>query len=190
MLDALASSALHERTAVVFTADHGEAFGEHGKAFHGSEVWDEIVRIPLAVAVPGARPRRISRRVSAVDVAPTILELAGLPEDEGARGRSLVPELAGRDLPERPVLVDQPHNPYYVTRRAYIEGDYKLHHYPESQTYRLFDLAHDPSESRDLVPGNPEILQRVQTSYDSFMATVPQVTPRAIAPWPPKPATR
>src|SRR5262249_1099768 len=111
VLKALAESPAAGRTAVIFTGDHGEAFGEHGFSFHRRGIWDGVVRIPLFVYVPGAEPHSISRRVSSVDIVPTILDLAGLPPDAEARGQSLVPEIFGEKLAPRPVLVDQPRNP-------------------------------------------------------------------------------
>jgi choline-sulfatase len=190
VLAALDASPLRDRTVVILAADHGEAFGEHGFNFHGRYVWDEIVRIPLVVFVPGALARRISRRVSAVDLAPTILDLAGLAEDEGARGQSLAPELFGGDCPERPILVDQPKNPYYQLKRAFIDGDYKLHDTPATGTYQLFDLAHDPGERKDLAPSEPELLERMRKTYGTFMSGIVEVVPRPTAPPPPKPTQR
>jgi choline-sulfatase len=182
VLDAVASSPLHERTAVILTTDHGEAFGEHGEYHHGRYVWDEIVRIPLVVFVPGISPRRIARRVSAVELAPTILDLAGLPEDPGARGKSFAPELFGADLPERPILIDQPKNPYYPLTRAFIEGGYKLHHLAESKTYLLFDLSRDPAEKNDLSRSQPDLLAQMRQSYESFMSGIVEVAPVPVAP--------
>jgi arylsulfatase A-like enzyme len=147
------------------------------------------VRIPLVVFAPGIVPRRITRRISAVEIAPTILDLAKLPEDSGARGRSFAPELYGADLPERPILIDQPRNPYYPLKRAFIEGGYKLHDLPKPQTYLLFDLSRDPGETQDLVATEPEILARIRESYEAFMSVITPVAPLLVAP-PPSAAPR
>jgi choline-sulfatase len=189
VLSALAASPSAEHTAIIFTADHGEAFGEHGEIRHGRHIWEEIVRIPLIVFAPGIVPRRITRRISAVEIAPTILDLAKLPEDPGARGRSFAPELYGADLPERPILIDQPRNPYYPLKRAFIEGGYKLHDLPKPQTYLLFDLSRDPGETQDLVATEPEILGRMRESYEAFMSAITPVAPLLVAP-PPSAAPR
>ena len=97
--------------------------------------------------------------------------------DEGARGVSLVPELAGGTLPDRSVLIDQPHNPYYDTKRAFIlrskEGTFKLHHLVSANTYRLYDLGRDPAEKQDLVAGQPELFQRMRRAYAAYVATIP-----------------
>jgi arylsulfatase A-like enzyme len=177
VLRALAASPARERTAVILTGDHGEAFGEHGAFFHGREIWDEIMRVPLLMSVPGAPPRRLTRRVSHVDIAPTVIDLAGLPEDAGARGQSLVPELFGADLPGRPVLVDQPRNPYYRPKRGFIEGRHKLHHAVDSNTYRLFDLDRDPKETNDLVEGEPDLFKKVRRSYALFASEIVEINP-------------
>jgi arylsulfatase A-like enzyme len=177
VLDALDASPLKDRTVVVLTGDHGEAFGEHGEYFHGREIWDEVVRVPLLIHVPGAAPRRITRRVSHVDVAPTVLDLAGLEPDPGSRGESLVPELFGADLPGHPILIDQPRNPYYTSKRAFIEGDLKLHHLRDSNIYRLFDLDRDPHEKIDIAASDAAALKRIRRDYAQYTSRIVEVEP-------------
>jgi choline-sulfatase len=182
VLRALQASTLAERTVVVLTGDHGEAFGEHGEFFHGREVWDEIVRVPLLIYVPGAKPRKVARPVSHVDIAPTILDLAGAPEDADARGASLVPEIFGGQLPQRPILIDQPKNPYYPAKRAYIDGPYKLHHTIDSNAYKLFDLSRDPGETEDLAVSEPDTLRKVRRAYANFTSDIIELKPAPAAP--------
>jgi arylsulfatase A-like enzyme len=177
VLDALAASPAAERTVVIFTGDHGEAFGEHGFFFHGREIWDEVVRVPLIIHVPGIKPRTVARRTSNVDLAPTVLDLAGLPEDEGARGRSLMPDLFGAEVTMHPFLVDQPRNPYYAPRRGFFDGAHKLHHFIDTDTYRLFDLDQDPGEQTDLAEAQPSLLHEVQRSYQQFVAKIVDFIP-------------
>jgi arylsulfatase A-like enzyme len=177
VLAALDASPLKDRTVVVLTGDHGEAFGEHGEYFHGREIWDEVVRVPLLIHVPGAAPRRIKRRVSHVDVAPTLLDLAGLEPDPGARGESLVPEVFGADLPGHPILIDQPRNPYYTSKRAFIEGNLKLHHLRDSNIYRLFDLDRDPHEKVDIAGTDAATLKRIRRDYAQYTSRIVEVEP-------------
>jgi arylsulfatase A-like enzyme len=100
LLEALESDRILEDTIVVITSDHGEEFLEHGGWEHGTGLYQEVVRIPLIVAGPGiAEGRRVARRVQLVDVAPTLLELAGLEVPESFVGASLVPELAAGAAP-------------------------------------------------------------------------------------------
>ena len=85
-----------DHTVVVVTADHGEAFFEHGLLEHGL-LYDENLRVPLIFSAPGRLPEgvAVADAVNALDVAPTILELAGIPKEEGFEGRSLVGAMRG-----------------------------------------------------------------------------------------------
>ncbi len=153
------------RTVVVVTADHGEAFGQHGMSYHGVEVWDELVRVPWVVYVPGVAARHIRAPRSQIDLAPTLLELMHLPAPaatapDAFSGVSLVPEFTA-DQPERPVYVELPEGPYNSLRRAVIFEGYKL---MERGTGRflLFNLATDAGERSDLAATDRERLARMR----------------------------
>ncbi len=106
---AAAERAGDERGIVVLlTADHGESQGEDGFFFqHGNSTTPEQARVPCVVLAEGVSPRRVKSVVSHVDVAPTLLELAGLPPLEAASGLSLAPLLRrGESLRPRSVLTD------------------------------------------------------------------------------------
>jgi choline-sulfatase len=177
VLAALDASPLSSRTVVIVTGDHGEAFGEHGVYFHGAEIWDEVVRVPLIIRVPDRRKRRIAQRVSGVDIAPTILDMAGLPRDPAARGESLGPWLAGAARAERPILIDQPQNPYYKAKRAFIDHGMKLHHLIDSNTYRLFDLNRDPGETHDLAREDATALRTIRQAYAAYTSDILEIDP-------------
>src|SRR5690606_21225703 len=74
VLAALQEHSLDDSTVILVSSDHGEAFSEHGMIRHGFEVWEELVRVPLILHVPGAPPRRIAERRSLIDLVPTILQ--------------------------------------------------------------------------------------------------------------------
>src|SRR5262249_43078307 len=88
----------------------------------------------------------------------------------------------GGALPERPILIDQPKNPYYDTKRAFILGGLKLHHLVDANVWHLFDLDHDPAEKVDLALTEPARLQEIRRVYSSFVATIPAVAPSAPEP--------
>jgi arylsulfatase A-like enzyme len=96
----LESSGLAESTAVIVTSDHGEALGEDGRAGH-SYLDDFNLLVPLLISVPGrGRPGlRVTRQVRLIDVAPTILDIAGLPPSSGTDGTSLLALLDEPDAP-------------------------------------------------------------------------------------------
>ncbi|MCC7137915.1 MAG: sulfatase-like hydrolase/transferase [Planctomycetes bacterium] len=86
------------RTALLVVADHGEAFGEHGVLYHGLHITQELVQVPLILRAPGVPAgATVDAACGVVDVAPTLLELAGVPAPEGLDGRSLLALAAGRD---------------------------------------------------------------------------------------------
>ena len=158
VLDHIAAQPWAKDTAIIVTADHGEAFGDHNMAWHGREIWESLIRVPLIVYVPGIEPRKVAEKRSHIDLAPTILELAGvpLPETRGElQGQSLLADvLAPKDaeLEERDILVDMPKGPFNDPRRAIITGKspgMKLIHFG-AVYYNLFDLAEDPGEKNDL----------------------------------------
>ncbi len=137
------------------------------------------MRVPLVIRTPGGVVRRISRRVSDIDLAPTVLDLAGVAPDPGARGQSLAAELYGADLPEGPILIDQPRNVYYDPKRAFIAGGFKLQHLIDSNTYRLFDLERDPHETQDLSREDPTTLRRLRREYAQYTSQIVAVEPVA-----------
>ncbi|MES1176851.1 MAG: sulfatase-like hydrolase/transferase [Myxococcales bacterium] len=158
VLDALEKSLVYDHTVVIITSDHGEAFAEHGMIRHGFELWEELVRVPLIVRVPGVQPRHIQVRRSAIDLAPTILDLCGVaPPNATASdflsGTSLVPDFLGPpDLEPkaRAVFVDMAAGPNNADRQALIEDDKKLVA-SGGRPLSLYDLQADPGETKDLL---------------------------------------
>jgi arylsulfatase A-like enzyme len=150
LLDFVAKQPWGAHTAVIFSADHGEAFGEHGCFRHAFELWQPLIRVPLMIMVPGVTARRIDLNRSAIDLAPTILELMGLAPD-GLDGVSLVPELYQKQEPEaRDVIIDLPRTSNSDRRRAVIHDHYKLIAYGDDSYYQVFDIDADPTESKSL----------------------------------------
>ncbi|HEY7160588.1 MAG TPA: sulfatase, partial [Acidobacteriota bacterium] len=91
-------------TIVVLLSDHGESLGEHGEASHGVFLYDSTLKVPFMISVPGLKSSRVSQVVRLADVAPTILELAGIspfPSQSSPAGVSLVSIMKGqpKDLP-------------------------------------------------------------------------------------------
>ncbi|HET9932573.1 MAG TPA: sulfatase [Polyangiaceae bacterium] len=166
-----------KNTVLIVSADHGEAFGEHGMYKHAFEVWEVLTRVPLIIAGPGFSPRRIEQRRSHIDLAPTILELMGQPIPPDMQGKSLVPELLGGQPESRePILVElteDSHNPY---RRGLISGDYKIIDFGRSK-YELYDLSHDPGELHDLSKERKDELERMQKLLEEKVRTLPVVEP-------------
>ena len=149
LIEGLGRRGLLENTLVVVFGDHGEAFGEHpGNFAHTFFINEENVRIPLVIAAPGAirEPIRLSRLASVVDLAPTILDLVGLPPQHLHQGGSLLP--AG----SRMALF---YTDYSIGWLGLADGCWKYLYELDSKRSRLFDVCSDPGETRDRAPDYP-----------------------------------
>jgi len=172
MLDYFSKLPAFKKTIFIVTADHGEAFNEHGRWCHGAELWEEIIRVPLAVVGPGVAKKRIARQTSHIDIFPTLLDLFGVKISAGIHGRSLLRDwVNGQELPERPIIADQPKNPYYETRRIYIKDGWKLHDLPDTGMHRLYKITKDYERGDSLVESEPAAFSRIKASYDLFLAS-------------------
>ena len=146
LIEGIRARGLEHDTAWVILGDHGEALGQHeGNYGHTFFLYEENVRVPFLVAVPGAidRQRRSGTTVSVVDAAPTILELLGEPVPPEHQGHSA---LGGR--PRMALFFTD----YSLGLVGLRDGRWKFVHELGSRRSKLFDLADDPGETRDLSP--------------------------------------
>jgi choline-sulfatase len=176
-------------TIVAVTADHGEAFNEHGIVFqHGTDIWEPLMRVPLIIAVPGQAPRRVPVKRSVIDLVPTLLDLLRVPQPAAGElsGRSMVDDFSvGPDgsYEERDVYLDMPDGPYTHMRRGLLHGPtpgMKLVNYGGS-TYRLYDLSQDPGETNDL-SSDPTKLAPMVELMQNKRATLHEIYVKADAP--------
>jgi arylsulfatase A-like enzyme len=188
MLARLEAAGKLEHTVVLLFSDHGQDLFEHGEIGHGMQ-WETVLRVPLVVVDPLHPTPGLVRDevVQTVDLAPTMLSLAGIPLDQQMIGRPLTPLLRPDvgEWPERPVwsLTDReaaslqdgtwkvlsrriPPGPRNgprgeATRQAWVR-------------YELYDLAADPGEQRDLAGEDPlraqELRQRLQAWVQERLA--------------------
>jgi tetratricopeptide (TPR) repeat protein len=131
-------------------ADHGESLGEHGEDTHGVFLYDSTLRVPLILAgpaVPAGREPAVVARL--VDVAPTLLDLAGLPPLAAIDGRSLRPAVEGRPMADEPAYVESlyvQHQLGWAPLHGLRTAAWKLIEAPRPELYALRD---DPGETRD-----------------------------------------
>jgi arylsulfatase A-like enzyme len=178
LLDFIAAQPWGANTAVIVSSDHGEAFGEHKMHRHGFELYEMLLRVPLLIQAPGITPRRIDAARSAIDLAPTILELAGAPAEPSFQGKSLVPELYGKDAEPRDVIADLPRTSDNDRRRAFIHGSYKLIAWGDDYSWEFFDIAKDPLEEHDLKKSEPGPFADMKQRYKDAVKRVNDICPR------------
>ncbi|MEW6268654.1 MAG: sulfatase [Thermodesulfobacteriota bacterium] len=161
LLDRLEQLGIAERTIVIVTSDHGEEFHEHGNWSHGARLWEEQVRIPLIVKVPGDPELpglRIREPVQLVDVMPTLLSWFALPGGEVCQGKDLGFLLAGTERAETFAK-----RPIYAEETRWIAGGDVLSlrlgalkvirdgfGFDPQKDFQLFDLERDPGEKSSL----------------------------------------
>ena len=176
---------LDENTVILYASDHGSLLGAHGLA--GKWImYEESIRVPLVIRDPrqpkAARGRRCDEMALSIDLAPTMLTLAGVPVPERMQGRSLEPLVAGRDVDWRD---DWYYEHVYNTRpprRPIVKCEgvrterWKYTRYPEIEPLyeQLFDLAADPREEKNLAGVEPhaEVLQRLRQRCDEYRETL------------------
>ncbi len=154
-----------DRGLVVLTADHGEELFEHGGFEHGHTMFDEALRVPLILWGPRVAPGRESAPVSLIDLAPTILEAAGVAlsggearafRDHNPPGLSLL-DTARTAWPEQRALIAE-RLLYGPEAKAIVRWPYKAILEIETGKAMLFDLEEDPGEHQDLAAQRPEAL--------------------------------
>jgi choline-sulfatase len=157
---------------IVVVADHGEALGDHGEAMHGALLYDPTTRIPWIVRPPEPTDAQvIDVPVSLVDLAPTVLGLAGAPPLSRTDGYDLSRVLTGGEPPpDRPVLVESLYGWLHfgwAPQRAWVDGTHKL---IDSATPELYARA-DPAEAHDLAAAEPDRLRAMSADLDAYRAT-------------------
>ena len=146
ILDALKASGLYDQTIIVFSSDNGLAIGSHG-LFGKQNLYDHATHEPLVFVGPGIPQGRQCREFCYLfDVFPTLGQLCGVPAPPGSEGMSLAPWLRGGSVPPREAIFTA----YSATQRAVRDDRWKLIVYPQINQTQLFDLQHDPAETKDL----------------------------------------
>lgn len=160
------------RTLLIVSADHGEAFGEHGTIHHSATVYDELIRVPLLMWRPDQKASLVNEPVSLIDLAPTILDVFGVPTPGHFMGQSLVPFLRGENPKlTRPILAEA-----RLKQALVLPDGLKVILDNHLNTVELYDLRSDPSESKSLAE-DEEILSRPLSLVQQFFEVHRNKTP-------------
>lgn len=188
LLDTLDELKLSENTVLVFTSDNGYYLGEHCLGDKRS-AYEESMRIPMLVRYPKRFPKGLVRdeMVLNTDIAPTFLELAGIPVPAHMQGRSLIPLLTGAQTEWRQSFLAQyfiereyPNTPTFLAVRT---RNAKLVKYPGHEEWtELFNLAADPYETRNLArdQANSPLMEKLSAEMEKLSKEVSyQIPPHA-----------
>lgn len=171
LLAALQEIGAEEETAVIFTADHGEALGEHHLYFkHGGFLHEPQIRVPLIIKIPGASPIKIPRIVEHIDLGPTVLDLFGLKKPEQFQGKSLLPFIDSKSQGWEDIAFSQVAKDNNL---ALVDGPMKLVHF--SGQKMLYDLSRDPGEMKNIYTKEPEqTIRRLEQKMKRYRNYAPK----------------
>jgi uncharacterized sulfatase len=153
IIDQLDELGLAESTLVCFTSDHGDFWGQHGLTQKAIHHYEDLLRVPLLVSMPGTVPAGVisDSLQSTVDVAQSFLSVAGLPVPRTMAGVDEKPVWFGEVPTIRDhVIVENQHQPTTMNMRTYIDDRYKMTVHYNREYGEIYDLKEDPGELRNL----------------------------------------
>jgi arylsulfatase A-like enzyme len=193
LLERLRTLGLEQKTLVVFIGDHGESFLEHGRSFHGQDVYGELTNIPLILRAPGLIPKGevVQQTVETIDLMPTILELSHLVVPAQAQGKSFVSLLLNQNGKSKEVeAANMAWNRPAITEKAMttesvgapppretesysivFDGWKLIHNTKRAEgkpEFELFEERKDPLNLVDLSSKHPEIVKRLAQQLDAW----------------------
>ena len=155
LMKGLEASPIADNTIVVIWTDHGWHLGEK-EHFSKFTLWEESTRVPLLILKPGANQKEVDTAVSLVDVYPTLLALAGLPENKNNDGQNLLPIIEAETDLNRAIVTSKSENHHAVR-----DGRYR--YLKSNNAEALFDHVNDPREFNNIAnnPGSAAIIKRL-----------------------------
>ena len=181
VLNRLDALGLRDNTLLTLSADHGEEFWEHGGYQHGHSLYNELLHVPLIIRGPRGfeSPRQVDTVVRHVDIAPTLIEIAGGTFHAEARGANLLPLLSAGS--QTPHIAFSEGLFLTAEKKTIRDGDRKLIYDPFSGASELYDLRADPRElnnlaARDLATTHSlkQQLQAWQLANEAKFAALPR----------------
>jgi arylsulfatase A-like enzyme len=166
-IERLKQLGMYDNSIIAFLSDHGEAFQEHGRLLHGSQLYEPMIHIPLIIKLPARYKRanvRIRENVQTIDVMPTVLEVAKLSIPKPIQGKSLLSLMTGDEKGSRNVFSENLSWGLLCIKKnqfKYIHSDYAKE--------ELFDLNADPQESRDLSAERADLIQTFREERNRFL---------------------
>jgi len=177
-VEVLRKHGLYQNSVIAIVADHGEAFGEHGEERHGMFLYDETIHVPLLLKLPSERlgGKRVEERVALAEVAPSLLEMAGIPAPATMQAHSLFPFIdeaksAASDkgkAPERPVYseTNYAHRAFgWSELRSWRTGKYL---YVQAPKPELYDQSSDPDAVKNLAPAVRAVADTLESQLANF----------------------
>jgi arylsulfatase A-like enzyme len=167
------SEGILKDTAIILFSDHGEGFGEHGYYYHGQSLFEDQIRVPLMIYLPGERSKVIKEPVELLSLSKTVLELAGLSSFPSSfRGKSLLCYFGNTCPNYGDVFSELVPDKKHSSRKAMIRGWWKLHYSITYNYFRLVNLQDDPLERRNLMKRFPKIFETLKKDMFKWIGSL------------------
>ncbi|MBN1766305.1 MAG: sulfatase-like hydrolase/transferase [Sedimentisphaerales bacterium] len=152
VIEKLKELEMYDSSLIIITADHGEGLGDHKETTHGYFIYQDTVKVPLVIKVPGSsKGRRIKSPVGLIDIVPTVCSLLGLETPAGIQGENLNPYINGQEqvYPDRHLFTQGLEATVYGGNSllGVVNDRYK---YIQTTRPELYDLVNDPGEHNNL----------------------------------------
>jgi choline-sulfatase len=159
-LEHLKQSGIYDRAVIVLVSDHGEGLMDHGEQEHGVFLYAEDLRVPLIVKVPKSAKRgSTSAAVQLIDVAPTILEAAGIPIPASMKGVSLL-----NNPPQDRAIYAESFFPRIHLGWSELRSMLRMHlHAIDAPRGEIYDLARDPDEKTNAIERERRAFSELRT---------------------------
>ena len=169
-IQALQARHMYDDAVIVIAADHGEALGAHGEKSSGAFLYDDTIQVPLLMKLPhgGMSGHKVSTSVGLVDVAPSILEAAGVAVPPRMQGRSLLRIVKSPGAADQAVYsrTDFPRRDFgWSALESWRSGNYLLIRAPRPE---LYDLAADPGATNNLAGSRTAVLDTLTAQLENF----------------------
>jgi arylsulfatase A-like enzyme len=169
LLKTLKGSGLEKNTIVIFTADHGEEFWEHGQRSHGQSLYDELIHVPLIIWGAGIKPQTVVEPVALIDLVPTLARMIGIEPNPNWQGRPFDSVFSGGEREAGETIYSEgTFRPEDM--KAVRANGFKLIVGAQSGRHWLFDLNRDPAEQKNIYSEDPAVAGQLQEKLDRWQA--------------------
>jgi arylsulfatase A-like enzyme len=190
IIDTLKELGEFENTIFIFSSDHGEMLGDHGLIYKGCRFFEPLVHVPLIISWPAFADKgsRLSALVESVDIAPMLLEAAGITVPEDMQGKSLLPLLRqpktdGKNV-HKQYVISEYHGaiggkamPDQTHGVMYFDGTYKVCIYEGHDVGEIYNLEKDPHEFENLWFSTQHQALKCELLHKAYMGYLSTITP-------------
>lgn len=184
LLASLKRRGWYDDATIVITADHGEGLGDHGEQEHGLFLYDEVMRVPLLIKLPGNHGAGARRRepVQHIDLFPTLATLARVDPPAGLQGRNLMPLLDGSGtIAAQGIYAEALYARYHFGWSELTSLTDERYRYIRAPREELYDLERDPGERTNVIGDRAPAATALRSALAALVADRPLDAPSAVS---------